>query len=247
MSRSATLRERALLLKAVDYGEADRIATLFTEESGCVAVLAKGWRRPGLRAAARSLPPLTLLEVEWRPGRSALGRLRAAEAVHAFPGLLEDWRKVQAAGRTMAWLRSRLATHVPEPVLFEACVRWFDVLADSQGDVQALALGFRLHALSLLGARPILESCVRCGRAVPPGRAAGFCAEAGGVRCRRCGGGSPVLPTSWMAWMRSCCAGAWATSPPDDALLAAVEGAVERFAEVHLSPRSPSAGDATND
>ncbi len=236
-SRGAVVRERALLLRAVDYGEADRIVTLFTEGHGRVPLLARGWRRPGRRGVPRPLPPLTPLEVSWRPGRGELGRLQEAEAMGEGMGLLADWRKVQAGGDALAWLRDRLAVRVPEPVLFEATLRWIEELASWEGKPEPLGLGFRLHALSVLGALPVLDRCVGCARSVPPGRPVGFAAEAGGVRCRRCGGGAPRLSAAWRVWMRACCEGDWGGAVPEEPGIDAALRAVERFAEAHLSAR----------
>ncbi|MBO0688766.1 MAG: DNA repair protein RecO, partial [Candidatus Dormibacteraeota bacterium] len=48
----ATYRDEALILRKLDYGEADRILTLLTREHGKVGVIAKGVRRPASRLAA---------------------------------------------------------------------------------------------------------------------------------------------------------------------------------------------------
>src|SRR2546427_12774085 len=45
-SRLATYRDRAVVLRKLDYGEADRIFTLLTREHGKVGAIAKGVRRP---------------------------------------------------------------------------------------------------------------------------------------------------------------------------------------------------------
>src|SRR5207302_11345087 len=48
-SRLATYRDRAVVLRKLDYGEADRIFTLLTREHGKVGAIAKGVRRPSSR------------------------------------------------------------------------------------------------------------------------------------------------------------------------------------------------------
>src|SRR5438552_5371684 len=44
-SRLATYRDRAVVLRKLDYGEADRIYTLLTREHGKVGAIAKGVRK----------------------------------------------------------------------------------------------------------------------------------------------------------------------------------------------------------
>src|SRR5258708_34010115 len=45
--RLATYRDRAVVLRKLDYGEADRIFTLLTRNHGKGGAIAKGGRRPG--------------------------------------------------------------------------------------------------------------------------------------------------------------------------------------------------------
>src|SRR2546428_6923578 len=45
-NRLATYRDRAVVLRKLDYGEADRIFTLLTRTHGKVGAIAKGVRRP---------------------------------------------------------------------------------------------------------------------------------------------------------------------------------------------------------
>jgi len=45
-----TYRERAVILRKLDYGEADRILTLLTREHGKLAAIAKGSRRAKARS-----------------------------------------------------------------------------------------------------------------------------------------------------------------------------------------------------
>ncbi len=50
-SRERTFRTEAIVLRRKDFGEADRILTLFTPELGKIRALAKGIRKPASRKA----------------------------------------------------------------------------------------------------------------------------------------------------------------------------------------------------
>lgn len=49
-------KQDAIVLKSIDYGETNKIVTLFTKEDGKLAVLAKGAKKPNSRFAAVTQP-----------------------------------------------------------------------------------------------------------------------------------------------------------------------------------------------
>ena len=66
MARPRTYRVEAVVLRRIDFGEADRVLVLFTRERGKLPVVAKGIRRISSRMAGH-------LELFARP-RSSLQR-----------------------------------------------------------------------------------------------------------------------------------------------------------------------------
>src|SRR5262245_33859927 len=58
----------ALVLRAVDYGESDRVVTLFTREHGCVSAMARAARKSKRRFAG-ALEGFALIHVELSTGR----------------------------------------------------------------------------------------------------------------------------------------------------------------------------------
>jgi DNA repair protein RecO (recombination protein O) len=73
----AELRDRALLLRRIPYGDSSLVIHLLTEHHGMLSLMARGARRAKspLRAA---LEPLYMLSVTWREGRSGMGTLTDA-------------------------------------------------------------------------------------------------------------------------------------------------------------------------
>src|SRR5256714_4093322 len=65
----ATYRDRAVVLRKLDYGEADRIYTLLTREHGKVGAIAKGVRRTNSRLAA-ALELFSQIDVQLARGRN---------------------------------------------------------------------------------------------------------------------------------------------------------------------------------
>ncbi|HXH64131.1 MAG TPA: DNA repair protein RecO, partial [Mariprofundaceae bacterium] len=72
------IRDRALLLRRIPYGDSSLVIHLLTEHHGVLSLMARGARRAKspLRAA---LEPLYALSVAWRAGRTGMGTLTDIE------------------------------------------------------------------------------------------------------------------------------------------------------------------------
>jgi DNA repair protein RecO (recombination protein O) len=180
---------RALLVKRVEYGEADLVLTLFTERFGRVSALARGARK-STRRFAGALEPMHTLEVrlEERPERELFG-LREARITTPRRALTSELARMEAAGKALGWLRRAAPARTPEPELWHAIESLLDRLAET-GSVDAgrvlAAAGLRM--LAMLGWGLDFERCVSCGKACPQGQAGLVDPTRGGLVCRSCGG-----------------------------------------------------------
>lgn len=191
MTRAVTTD--ALLLRAVDYREADRVVTLFTHELGMVSAIARG-AKSSKRRFAGTLEPYLVVRVELEPARGELMNLKRAELVRSFLGILGDLGRMEAAGAALALVRDAHPAKVPDAPLFTALVQYLTVV-DVEGDPgRALLLAFASRVLALSGIAPRFDACGRSGEPVPEGRAAYFDPALGAVVSRRFGGGPFLLP-----------------------------------------------------
>jgi len=182
---------RALVVRIVHYGESDVIVTLFTEELGKVAELARSARKSRRRFAA-ALEPMHTIQVtlDEKPGAELLG-LREAGVVRPRAHVLGDLDRMNAAGQALRWVRAGSPTHTPEPEVWGELERLLEKLEDP-GDplpprTHLLATGLRL--LKHFGYGLVLDACVRCARPCDPVRTAYVDAGLGGLVCQSCGGG----------------------------------------------------------
>lgn len=177
-----------MVLRVVDYREADRIVTLFTEQHGKVSAMARGARRSQKRFAG-GLESLCVVEVTLEHARGELETLREARPVLPCLALLTSLERMEAAGAGLEMLRATLAERHPEPEVFALTER-FLVDLDAGCGVATRLLQFQLDVLDLLGFSPELEQCGVCGKVAPEDRVALFRASAGAIVCRACGGGA---------------------------------------------------------
>ena len=189
---SRTYRAEAIVLRAVDLGEADRILVLFTRHFGKIHVVAKGIRRATSRMAGHA-EPLTHATYQLARGRD-LDVLTGAEARALYPALREDLGRI-GAGWYCAELIDRFTVeHAPAAPLFdllETALRHLDAGYPSP----LVCRWFDLHLLDRSGFRPELAVCVSCRNALEE-RENAWNASVGGALCPSCAGRVPGLTLS---------------------------------------------------
>jgi len=220
-SRSvATHVTEALLLRRVEYGEADLVVTLFTRALGRVAALARGARKSQRRFGG-ALEPFFTLSVRLEEKQSAeLYVLSESSITRPRIGLLSDLSRMQAAGRALSWVRAASPPRTPEPEVWRLLESLLDNLSrpDRSADLELGAAGLSL--LAAFGWGIDFERCVRCGKPCPAQQAASVDAERGGLVCRACGGGRRKLSSAERGRLARANAGDPDALEPEDAALA---------------------------
>ncbi|MCP4600541.1 MAG: DNA repair protein RecO [Proteobacteria bacterium] len=189
---------RAFLLRSVDYGESDRIVTLFLREIGKISALARGarksWRRFGGALELFSLSEVTVVPGQ---GRSRLWRLEEASLISSHAGLARDLNRIGAASFILELVRETIPEHEPQLNIFslvEEVLPLFEEAMDAA--VGLLAIAAELKILALAGMGVSVDHCNACGRPVPDGKKVRFHPARGGVVCTPCGGGPVTLSAS---------------------------------------------------
>lgn len=180
----------AVVLGTIDYGEADRIVTLYTRELGKVAALARGARKSVKRfGAGLGLFGVGEALLHDRP-QADLATLERFDGARGFPALLTDVAKMAHGGYACELVRELTPPRQPEPALFELLVTLFAALETSPARSETLRL-FELQLLDRLGLRPELERCVACGAPAPERVVLDL--RRGGIVCASCPGHGQAL------------------------------------------------------
>ncbi|HEY8073981.1 MAG TPA: DNA repair protein RecO [Labilithrix sp.] len=181
----------ALLVRSVAYGEADVVATFFTETDGKLSAIARGAQRSSKRFGG-ALEPIHELAVTLEDKGSELCTLKEARITRARTRVVADLDAMEAAGRALRWVRHLCPARTPEPGAWRELGVLLDRL-DAPGDApfeQELAV-FGLRLLADVGYGLELERCAICGRPCPPhkdGRPRAAHVASGGLVCSQCGG-----------------------------------------------------------
>lgn len=187
--RNRVYRIQAIVLARRDWGEADRLLTLFTADKGKLRVLAPGARKPTSRKSGHvelfSLGNFMLAQAR------TFDKVTQAETVSYRAELREDLERVSAAYILVELVDRFLEERDENALVFDLLNTALDAL--SSGAPVALVLRFfEMKLLGYVGYQPQLYHCQGCGEELQPVAQYYYPAEAS-VVCPDCALSIPLL------------------------------------------------------
>ncbi|MBK7859587.1 MAG: DNA repair protein RecO [Archangiaceae bacterium] len=179
--------EESIVLSTVDYGEADRIVTLFTLGRGRLSAFAAGARKSKRRFPG-ALEPATHLKARLVERRGDTYRLDAADVVTSFHHLRSDLGRIARSLYALELCRELTRDHEAHPQLFNSLLEYLALLDRAQAGPTSL-IAFELDTLARAGFRPQFAPCLHCHRETGPRPV--FDPDVGGAICGNC---APQFP-----------------------------------------------------
>ncbi len=192
----------ALVVRTVDVGESDVIATLVTEQAGKLSAIVRGARR-GSRRIGGALEPVHTVAVLLEDRGVELTTMKEARIVRTRSRLVGSLEALEAAGVALRWARHLFPPRTPEPAGWRALIELLDALDVGGASPKRELARAGLALLSAVGYALELERCVVCGRPCPAAKPAAVDPSRGGLVCRSCGGASAVLSAGVRAAARA--------------------------------------------
>lgn len=177
-----SLRVDTVVLRHSDYGEADRLLSLFSREQGKLRAIAKGARKIQSRKAGH-LEPFTRCTLMLARGQD-LWIVTQAETINAFQPLREDLNRMSQAAYVVELLERFLYEEGQNWQLYDLLVSTLERLAEEEDPFVPVRF-YEMRLLDLLGFRPLLFECASCGREIQA-QDQYFSADLGGVVCPNC-------------------------------------------------------------
>lgn len=172
--------EEALVIRATNYGESNKILTLLTKEKGKIGVMARGAKKPKSSLSSGS-QLLTHGHFLYQKGKG-LGTLYQADSIDVFRYIKSDITVMAHAAYMINMVDRLTEENQPSPALFNWLLKLLELLED-QRPPRVLRLIFDLRMLGLAGIQPELEHCVSCGGREGP---FSFSFALGGLLCHAC-------------------------------------------------------------
>jgi DNA repair protein RecO (recombination protein O) len=181
--RERVYRTEAIVLRRTDFGEADRLLTVFTPDRGKVKLVAKGARKPTSRKSGH-VELFSYGQFLVAVGRE-LDIITQAETVEPYLPLRKDLLRTTYAYYVAELADAFTAERDENHPLFDLLKDAFGWLSSSD-DLPLAARYYELHLLGLVGYQPQLFVCGRCQEPLKP-EVNYLGAAEGSVFCRKCG------------------------------------------------------------
>jgi len=178
-------KTRGIIIGKRDFGEADKLLIVFTEELGKIQVKAKGLKR-ALAKMAGHLEMFNYVELELIKGKSFFIVI-GAQSIDSFSEIKEDFEKMGIYYYICEIMDKILEEGVRHKNTFGFLLGILNNLKKNGTSSILLTIFFELNVLSYLGFKPEFLVCVGCRDDVG-GHSFFFSPEKGGVLCETCGG-----------------------------------------------------------
>ena len=193
MARDRTYRSEGIILRRSDFGEADKLLTIFTRDFGKLRAIAKGARKPQSRKTGH-VELFMRTSFFFARGRE-LDIVTQAEMVASYEALRKDLVRTTYASYAVELLDRFVVDHdrnVNIYNLLAAALDWFSTAPD----VRLAARYYELRLLSYVGFQPELFRCLGSGDPIRE-EDQYFSAELGGLLSPAyAGAGSRARPIS---------------------------------------------------
>ncbi|TGE32553.1 DNA repair protein RecO [Desulfosporosinus sp. Sb-LF] len=171
----------ALVIRSREFGESDRVLTLFSREMGKLQAVAKGVRKPKSRQRA-GVQLFTYADFLIHRGKT-LDTVSQCSPKESFAHLWNDLDRSFSATGIAELLDISTIPGQPNGELFALTLTCFFLM--EHFDPSLVLAAYALRLMTLLGYQPRLGVCAECGRDVNGDRLF-FSADAGGTLCGNC-------------------------------------------------------------
>jgi DNA repair protein RecO (recombination protein O) len=189
-----SIESPAFVVNIAQYGESHRVVSLATRERGLVHAMARHARK-SLKRFPGAIDYFKLIDISAskKSTRDELWQLERARITHYYQDIIRNMSRYLAGCWVIQSCRLLVPQEVGDPLAFDWMKESLDYFESSDPSAPSVFSSF-VRLMNITGNLPSFDRCVSCGKEAPPGRDATFDPSAGGIVCRKCGGGKDLLP-----------------------------------------------------
>lgn len=169
-----------IVLRTTDYGETNKVVTLFTREWGKIGVMARGAKKTNSRLSA--VTQIFTYGYFLIQKGSGLGSLQQGEIIYSMRSIREDIFLTAYASYIVELTDKSIEEKKPNPYHFELLLQTLQFMNEGY-DLDILTNIYEMKMLNSLGLYPELNHCTICGST--DGHFS-FSIREGGFICHRC-------------------------------------------------------------
>ncbi len=178
----STVKTKGLILKQSDFGETNRILTIFTRDFGIIKAVCYGAKSIRNKNSA-SAQVMTYADFVLVNTNKDLMSVQNAEIIESFFGVKEDIVKLSLCVYFADLVYSLINTNFKDEDLLSLILNSIYALSYKEDNTEKVRAVFELRAMALGGYMPNIYSCVKC---CSTERITHFSASNGGIICDGC-------------------------------------------------------------
>ncbi len=159
----AMYRAVGFVIKRADYGEGDRILTLFTQYQGKITTVAKGVRKSTSRKGG-NVELFNLTRFQLAEGKS-MDLIVEAEVEESYKSLRDNLHLISVVYQMIELIDQFVQEDQSNPQAYFLFKQTIEELNKSPQEDRARAtlVFFQINLLTMVGFKPELTACVKCG------------------------------------------------------------------------------------
>ncbi len=170
-----------IVIRSIDYGESNKIITIYSQETGKIGLMARGAKKTNSRLSSIS-QLFTYGHFLYRSSKG-LGTLTQGEIISSFRSIREDLFKTAYSAYIVELLDKLTEDKQPSASLFSLLYNTLHYINDDY-DAEVLTFIFETKMLYVAGIAPQLDVCASCNQRRD--RYLAFSVKEGGFLCSQC-------------------------------------------------------------
>jgi len=146
----------AIVLRRINYQEADRIITFLTSDQGKITAMGRGVRKANSKLAG-SIELFGTGQITYLPGKGEINTLISARLIKNYANIVKDFKRTQLGYEILKLINKHLESDAVEEILYELLTETLEALDDINIELNLTKYWFSLRFLSLMGHRPNLN------------------------------------------------------------------------------------------
>lgn len=169
------------IIKTQDYGETNKIVTIFSKKYGKFSAMARGAKKLKSRMAAVT-QPFIYGEYLIYMNQKGLSTIQQGDVLDSFRLIREDIMKTAYAAYISELLDKLLDPLHPDYYIYDQFLQTMKWISDDK-DIEIAMMMFELKMFEKAGFAPIVDRCVHCGKV---DQLVSFSIAEGGLLCNQC-------------------------------------------------------------
>jgi DNA repair protein RecO (recombination protein O) len=157
----SNLKSKGIVLRSIDFGEYDRILTIYTYDFGKISGIAKGAKR-SIKRFGNCLDIFSYIDIVlFKKGLKDLLRIESCDIINPFTNIRDDIITFAYASYMIELVDKIVYKEEKNVNLFDLLIYFLSLLNEGNKREELIRI-FELRFISILGFRPNLNFCVVC-------------------------------------------------------------------------------------